>query len=254
MAEQQPLFRLFQINRYSFSNYHRGANGRSPVHYFGYLLNGYATFESEDGAFEVHTDEMVYIPEGVVYHSHWYGDPTVSFYSIPFLYYPFANVQMPLQKVLLPRAFRSELDAMFRDFSQGDSHVYHAFGAFCSLYGQLLPLLKHKEAPQRPQRVQAAVTHLDSTDEPCTAAQLAALCGMGESRFFALFREEMGCTPIEYKNRVRIRRACELLIRDDRTIEEIAWQLKFSSPAYFRRVFSQITGYTPGQYRTMRSL
>ena len=36
--------------------------------------------------------------------------------------------------------------------------------------------------------------------------------------------------------------------------EEIAWQLHFSSAAYFRRVFLKITGQTPGEYRTLKGI
>jgi AraC-like DNA-binding protein len=43
--------------------------------------------------------------------------------------------------------------------------------------------------------------------------------------------------------------ACRILTESDHTIEEIAWELGFSSQAYFSRFFNKRVGMTPSNYR-----
>ena len=47
----------------------------------------------------------------------------------------------------------------------------------------------------------------------------------------------------------KIRRAAELLLSEEASVEWISQRLHFSSPAYFRRVFRKYMGMTPSAYR-----
>ena len=77
---------------------------------------------------------------------------------------------------------------------------------------------------------------------------LAKMCGLSPSRFYSLFREYTGLTPVEYKNTVRIRNAQKLL-ESGKSSDEISEMLGFSSAAYFRKVFESVTGMLPGTYK-----
>ena len=77
---------------------------------------------------------------------------------------------------------------------------------------------------------------------------LAKMCGVSCSRFYTLFREYMGLTPVEYKNTVRIRMARKML-ESGKSSDEISEILGFSSAAYFRKVFESVTGMLPGTYK-----
>ena len=46
-----------------------------------------------------------------------------------------------------------------------------------------------------------------------------------------------------------LRRADRLLATTEKTVAEIAYEVGFSSPSYFRRVFRKYTGMTPSAYR-----
>jgi AraC family transcriptional regulator len=59
----------------------------------------------------------------------------------------------------------------------------------------------------------------------------------------------MGQSPHQYVSAKRLELAKELLIRGDRSLEEIALGLNFSSQANFSRAFRQVTGWAPGQFR-----
>ena len=58
-----------------------------------------------------------------------------------------------------------------------------------------------------------------------------------------------GCTVGDYITGRRILRAQALLAETNRSIEEIALSLGFSSAAYFSRLFKQQKGVSPLQYR-----
>ena len=70
---------------------------------------------------------------------------------------------------------------------------------------------------------------------------LAQLCNFSQARFFTLFKAATGCTPIEYKNNILIQNGVKLLAESQMSVEEISDTLGFSSVAYFRRVFKNIT-------------
>ncbi len=78
---------------------------------------------------------------------------------------------------------------------------------------------------------------------------LASLCRMSESGFYALFRKQMGMTPIDYKNRQCCIKAAELLRSTDYTVEYISEKLNFSSPMYLRKVLFSHFGKTPREIR-----
>ena len=66
----------------------------------------------------------------------------------------------------------------------------------------------------------------------------------------ALFKKECSCTIKDYIQQYRIERAKELLLKDEKKIYEIAEQCGFASSQHFSRVFHQLTGMTPGEYKT----
>ncbi len=78
--------------------------------------------------------------------------------------------------------------------------------------------------------------------------EMARYCGLSESHFRRLFKAATGASPVEFITSRRITAAKELLKRDV-PVKEIAEQLAFRSEFYFRRVFREKVGVTPGQYR-----
>lgn len=58
-----------------------------------------------------------------------------------------------------------------------------------------------------------------------------------------------GETPSSYIQHLRLNKACDLLNRTDYQIGEIAMQCGFDDSAYFSRIFKQVYGKTPSQFR-----
>ena len=130
-----------------------------------------------------------------------------------------------------------------------------AIEKFYRLFSNVLPLLKPTAAPDCSPCVLKALDYIEKhfKDEYSTA-ELAKECFVSESRLYHLFREEMHTTPVAYKNELRILRSIEYIKSGYKTVEEISEELGFRSASYFRRVFKDITGMTPMEYRKKYSL
>ncbi len=84
---------------------------------------------------------------------------------------------------------------------------------------------------------------------PISVADCAKQLGMSESRFSRLFRRATGNTFVDFVNRVRINRACQLLMESDRYITNICYEVGFNNVANFNRRFLEIKGMTPRDFR-----
>lgn len=81
---------------------------------------------------------------------------------------------------------------------------------------------------------------------------LADRCNLSLSRFKHLFKQEVGIPPTEYINRKKVEKAERLLMHSNLSIKDIAYDLGFSSPAYFATVFRQYKGYAPTACRSLK--
>jgi AraC-like DNA-binding protein len=79
--------------------------------------------------------------------------------------------------------------------------------------------------------------------------ELAQYAQLSVSRYTLAFRRVTGCSPMEYFNRLRIQRACELLQTTGKSVQEIGQKLGYHDPYYFSRAFKKIVGMSPNAYR-----
>ena len=69
------------------------------------------------------------------------------------------------------------------------------------------------------------------------------------SYLLRVFKQYTGLTLLEYHNRYRCEKACEMLRFSRRPISGIAEVCGFVSPSHFSHVFRREVGMSPGQYR-----
>lgn len=82
-----------------------------------------------------------------------------------------------------------------------------------------------------------------------SVADMADRAGLSASRFSALFRLHVGCSPYRYLRRLRVSLGGELLAETDLTLEAIAQHAGFANAQHFSKAFRQETGETPGSFR-----
>jgi transcriptional regulator GlxA family with amidase domain len=79
--------------------------------------------------------------------------------------------------------------------------------------------------------------------------RLAARVQMSPRHFARVFRAEVGCSPGQYVERVRLETARRLLETSDATVEAVASAAGFGSAETLRRVFQQRMCVSPAEYR-----
>lgn len=86
-------------------------------------------------------------------------------------------------------------------------------------------------------------------DQPLQVAHLAAMANVSPSHYFALFKQQTGCSPISFFTRLRMRRARGLLQDSSLSVKEVAAALGYDDPFYFSRVFKSVHKVAPTEYR-----
>ena len=85
--------------------------------------------------------------------------------------------------------------------------------------------------------------------EQFSMTDVCARVNMSESKFSRYFRRATGNTFTDFVNRLRINRACQLLMETDRYITNVCYDVGFNNVANFNRRFLQIKGMTPKEFR-----
>ena len=83
--------------------------------------------------------------------------------------------------------------------------------------------------------------------------QTARFAGISPSHFSRLLKERTGRSFTELLRQCRVDLACELLVKTDRSLAEVAGACGFCDQSYFTRVFQDVKGATPKQYRASAS-
>ena len=86
-------------------------------------------------------------------------------------------------------------------------------------------------------------------DEELSANIIAKQVGLSNSYFSTKFKEEVGTGITDYINTVRIQHAKKMLDEETYMIYEVAEKTGFGSSQYFSKIFKQITGLTPNEYK-----
>lgn len=103
-----------------------------------------------------------------------------------------------------------------------------------------------QQVPPAMRAVLPAIHYLEQHPaEDVPVPDLAAMCFLSESYFRARFRAFTGVTPTEYRNRLRVARADEMLSSSLWTVDLVASALGFCDTSHFYRVYKKYTGKTP---------
>lgn len=135
-------------------------------------------------------------------------------------------------------------------------HTYSTLIAATGALSQLLGVIQLRMQASE-QRSRTADENIDKSVEfmhrnlarKLTLKELANIAGMSPNHYGALFGKRYYSTPIDYFNRLKIQRACELLSTTNLRVSEVGEQVGFPDPYYFSRLFKKIMGLSPRTYR-----
>jgi AraC-like DNA-binding protein len=104
--------------------------------------------------------------------------------------------------------------------------------------------LRHASALRRAERfIWKNYTRKVSLEEIATASGLSA------PYFSTIFREEMGEHLSTHLNRLRVEKACAMLLETRASLNEISESCGFEDQSWFSKIFKSYTGHSPGKYR-----
>lgn len=250
---------FFKVSKYEYVRRHVCDFGNCPRPHFcmGLIIEGEGVFSSESGDVHVGKGDIIFVPITSKYISTWCGDPDIIYISMHFSFEPggifSSQTVFDIQRIALPQfdSLKADFKYALENYDGGDKEKLKTLGIFYKVMGEVVPRLEHRQTRAIDKRIEQAVEYIDlNYANDFSASELAMICRMSESHFYACFKNEVGMSPVQYKLKVRINHAILMLIDNTgRSIEEISGMLGFESSVYFRRVFKRLTGKSPREYK-----
>ncbi len=112
-------------------------------------------------------------------------------------------------------------------------------------YGSFAPKFNHgnQQILQVQHYIQA------NHNQPLNISTLASLAYMSERTFLRQFTSATTMKPVQYIQKVRVQKACELLESTTQSFEKIALNIGYDDVNSFRKVFIKIIGLTPSAFK-----
>jgi len=109
---------------------------------------------------------------------------------------------------------------------------------------------KERTYPEAMERIARAVHSMNRYyAEEKSLEDYAAMCNLSKHHFLRVFTQITGSTPLQYRNRIRLEHAAEILREERIPVEQVAESTGFSSASYFSSAFKRYFGVSPKKYR-----
>lgn len=274
-------FNFLYIDTYSFGRNWVYPESVVPYNLLRYIESGKGTFFIDNEEFIADKSQIVYIPKGSKLSSYTMSN-NFSFTSIRFTnsvyfeggdflkdYYGIPNVMDGSdEKIFFEKIYHyikgEDPARMF--FVRGYMEIL--IGSLISKVNKANPehavkLKKSEEytSENLARRIKKATTKIDSRIqavldyvilhpfEEYTPQILADMAELSKQRFSALFKEQVGKSPMAYIKDLKLTTAARKLLVSNLPINEVAYSIGYRDPNYFIREFKEAFGYTPRQYR-----
>ncbi len=225
---------------------------------FGFITMGSVTLRSPDRVIEIGEGGLFYIPDGIRCHLIWHGNPDIEFYSLGIISKHPENSSLHRYRMtgipeMSDRKTLSRIESIYNLLASGEYiNQIRAIAQYYDFFADVLSYIRQNAPVRYNPALTAALDHIEKNyREDFGMDELASLCYISESRLYHLFQNELGTTPVKYRNEIRIEKAAAELRGSSRSVEDIAASCGIHSGAYFRRLFRGITGMTPSEYRSM---
>ncbi len=227
-----------------------------PHYCMGLILNGKGDFKFGDTTVTVKKGDIIFVPIGSTYASHWSGAEGALYISAHFSFEAHGlfsrNKKIEIQKVTLPDdpELKNKFTKMHEAYNGKKPQQLAALSIFYDIISMVYPKLAYTKTSLMDKRIETAVMYIEKHfTESIFIEQLAKLSNMSISHFHECFKDQVGCSAVTYKHRMCVRKAQILLTESDLSIEEIGGMVGFHSSIYFREIFKKMIGKSPSEYR-----
>lgn len=221
-----------------------------------YVAKGQETFFF-DRAVTAEAGSFVLFAPGEKQHHVYQGDKTAEFYYVHFQCDALpSGITLKTSRVY-PSTPQKLPVSIFEEIIAETFQKRPRYEIVCiSRLLHLFSLIERESAPtsdaadRQWNSVANAVQHINRYfDSNLKLVDYAAMCRMSKYHFARVFKEVTGASPIDYRNRIRIEYAKELLSNSFLSISEIAAALGYTSAAYFSDAFKRSVKKSPKDYR-----
>lgn len=123
--------------------------------------------------------------------------------------------------------------------------LWYLLGSF-----RYIPQFREINKPQTQDTMQKVINFMKANlNKQLTLEDIAQSVNYSPTYLSTVFTQKAGMSPISYFNQLKIQKACQLLDFTDKKAKEIAFELSFSDPYYFSKVFSKYMHMSPKEYR-----
>jgi len=128
--------------------------------------------------------------------------------------------------------------------------LLHLLSIFADHLGQRSNAISVQAANAEPLAIREAKAYIQAHHgRELTLGEVAAAIHMSSFYFCKMFKRKTGLNFTEFVSRTRIERARNLLLNPNLRVSEIAYEVGFQSLTHFNRVFKQIVGQSPTEFR-----
>ncbi|NLC44731.1 MAG: helix-turn-helix transcriptional regulator [Clostridiales bacterium] len=226
-----------------------------PGHGFLYVMDGEGLYILEDKKeLVVKKHDIVYMPKHSIYES---TGSISNCYS-----YIIVNMDI-IDNTKSDLVFTNDIsiilnssNSYYKNIFQEINNSYRTVGmasdikckalVYEMLHHLTLDIFKNELATNNYSKIYPAILYIEEHyRENVKLDDLANVSHLSVSHFRRLFNEYFDISPLKYINKLKIKKASELLSSGLYTVSEVAEETGFSNVYYFSRLFKEITGVSP---------
>jgi len=230
---------------------------RLEYHDLTWVIGGRARYRCDDQVLEAKAGDLLYLPQGSIREAAADSSDPMRCLACNFLLVPVDGLPAPetlpmarLTSIGEPEGLRDLYHRLNRAWlERGPGHTMEARG--------LMTLVLHRlflaagtspggvEVSPRLALIQGYI--VQHFADPIRVDRLASLVRLHPGYLGSWFRRQTGLSIHQYTNKIRVRKAIDLLSTGGFNVSEAADKCGFTDVFHFSKVFRQFTGYAPSE-------
>lgn len=223
---------------------------------FFYISKGSFSIQNQGSLVQATAGSMLYLPAGVAYESQWAENTPGEYYTFMFyLQNAKTGRHLPLSEKI--ELFSDDKACTILQCMTQACEIYLQHEKFCELLLQglfyetvkaILAGLEQKKllANKKSAEIYHAILYLNSNYmQEVTTEQLAELCCQSPVTFRRMFKKYKGVSPMQYRARLRLNHAREMLKSGCFTVSEVADLLHCTDLSHFSKQYMRQFGHRP---------